>query len=162
MTVIGSNLFILGAQEAGHQTEKVFLRDKKVGYCTGCESCYSSHKCVQKDDMAEILGKILAFDVIVMATPVYFYTMDAQIKTLIDRTVPRYSEIIGKEFYFIVTAADTSKESMERTIDGFRGFTICLNGAQEKGVVYGVGAWRKGDIMGSPAMKEAYEMGKNV
>lgn len=112
--------------------------------------------------MAEILGKILAFDVIVMATPVYFYTMDAQIKTLIDRTVPRYSEIIGKEFYFIVTAADTSKESMERTIDGFRGFTICLNGAQEKGVVYGVGAWRKGDIMGSPAMKEAYEMGKNV
>lgn len=154
--------FVLGAKEAGHHTEKIFLRDKRIGYCTGCESCYISHKCVQKDDMAEILEKMLDADVVVMASPVYFYTMDAQMKTLIDRTVPRYEEITDKEFYFIVTAADTSKESMERTIDGFRGFTICLNGAQEKSILYGVGAWRKGDIIGSPAMKEAYEMGKNV
>ncbi|MHB8066147.1 MAG: flavodoxin family protein [Ruminiclostridium sp.] len=154
--------FLLGAQEAGNQTEKIFLRDKKIGYCTGCESCYISHKCVQKDDMAEILEKMIAADVIVMATPVYFYTMDAQIKTLIDRTVPRYEEITGKEFYFIVTAADSSKQSMERTLDGFRGFTVCLNGAKEKGVIYGVGAWRKGDIIGSTAMDQAYEMGKTV
>jgi multimeric flavodoxin WrbA len=112
--------------------------------------------------MAGILDKMLDADVIVMATPVYFYTMDAQMKTLIDRTVPRYEEITDKEFYFIVSAADTSKESLERTIDGFRGFTICLNGAKEKGVVYGVGAWRKGDIVGSVAMNQAYEMGKNV
>lgn len=154
--------FMLGAQEAGNQIEKIFLRDKKIGYCTGCESCYISHKCVQKDDMEEILGKMIATDVIVMATPVYFYTMDAQMKTLIDRTVPRYEEIVGKEFYFIVTAADSSKQSMERTLDGFRGFTVCLNGAKEKGVVYGVGAWRKGDIIGSTAMDQAYEMGKNV
>ncbi|GAB6172989.1 flavodoxin family protein [Paradesulfitobacterium aromaticivorans] len=154
--------FLLGAQEAGNQTEKIFLRDKKIGYCTGCESCYISHKCVQKDDMAEILEKMIAADVIVMATPVYFYTMDAQIKTLIDRTVPRYEEITGKEFYFIVTAADSSKQSMERTLDGFRGFTVCLNGAKEKGVIYGVGAWRKGDIIGSTAMDQTYEMGKTV
>jgi len=82
--------FLLGAKEAGNQTEKIFLRDQEIGYCTGCESCYISHKCVQKDDMAEILEKMIAADVIVMATPVYFYTMDAQMKTLIDRTVPRY------------------------------------------------------------------------
>jgi multimeric flavodoxin WrbA len=154
--------FMLGAQEAGNQIEKIFLRDKKIGYCTGCESCYISHKCVQKDDMEEILGKMIATDVIVMATPVYFYTMDAQMKTLIDRTVPRYEEITGKEFYFIVTAADRSKQSMERTLDGFRGFTLCLNDAKEKGVVYGIGAWRKGDIIGSTAMQQAYEMGKTI
>jgi multimeric flavodoxin WrbA len=154
--------FILGAQEAGHQTEKIFLRDQKIGYCTGCGVCNDTHACVQKDDMAGILDKMLDADVIVMATPVYFYTMDAQMKTLIDRTVPRYEEITDKEFYFIVSAADTSKESLERTIDCFRGFTICLNGAKEKGVVYGVGAWRKGDIVGSVAMNQAYEMGKNV
>ncbi|MDR3540294.1 MAG: flavodoxin family protein [Desulfosporosinus sp.] len=154
--------FMLGAKEAGNQTEKIFLRDKEIGYCTGCGTCYDTHKCVQKDDMAETLEKMIAADVIVMATPVYFYTMDAQMKTLIDRTVPRYEEITGKEFYFIVTAADTSKQFMERTLDGFRGFTFCLNGATEKGVVYGVGVWRKGDINGSPTMQQAYEMGKTV
>ncbi|MHB8075578.1 flavodoxin family protein [Desulfosporosinus fructosivorans] len=154
--------FLLGAQEAGNQTEKIFLGDKKIGYCTGCEVCYDTHKCVQKDDMVEILEKIIVADVIVMATPVYFCTMNAQMKTLIDRTVPRYEEITGKEFYFIVAAADSSKESMERTLEGFRGFTLCLNDAIEKGVVYGVGAWHKGDIHGSKAMHGANEMGKSV
>ena len=101
-------------------------------------------------------------DVIVMATPVYFYTMDAQMKTLIDRTVPRYTEITNKDFYFIVTAADTEKANMERTLEGFRGFIEdCLDGAVEKGIIYGVGAWQKGDIEKTPAMKEAYKMGEN-
>lgn len=102
-------------------------------------------------------------DVIVMATPVYFYTMNGQMKTLIDRTVPRYEEISGKDFYFIVAAADSSRANMEKTLEGFRGFTEdCLPGAKEKGVIYGTGAWNVGDIKGMPAMKEAYEMGKNV
>ncbi len=78
--------FMLGAKEAGNQAEEIFLRDKKIGYCTGCGSCYTSHKCVQMDDMAEVLEKMIAADVIVMATPVYFYTMSAQMKTPIDRT----------------------------------------------------------------------------
>lgn len=113
--------------------------------------------------MAEILDKMIKADVIVMATPVYFYTMDAQMKTLIDRTVPRYTEISDKDFYFIVTAADTDKSSLQRTIDGFRGFTEdCLPKTHEKGIIYGTGAWRVGDIKGSTAMEQAYEMGKNV
>jgi multimeric flavodoxin WrbA len=95
-----------------------------------------------------------------MATPVYFYTMCAQMKTVIDRTVARYTEITNKEFYFIVAAADNSKAAMERTIEGFRAFTSCLRGAKEKGVVYGTGAWQVGDILSSRAMKQAYEMGK--
>lgn len=154
--------FIQGAKEAGNQTEKIFLSEKSIGYCNGCGTCFSTYNCVTKDDMAEILEKMIDADVIVMATPVYFYTMDAQMKTLIDRTVPRYKEISNKEFYFIVSAADSSIQSMERTIDGFRGFTLCLNGAKEKGVVYGVGAWRKGDVIGSAAMNRAYELGKAV
>lgn len=83
-------------------------------------------------------------------------------KTLIDRTVPRYEEIPGKEFYFIVTTADSSKQAMERTLEGFRGFTSCLSGAKEKGIIYGTGAWNKGDIKGQPAKKQAYQMGKNA
>lgn len=54
------------------------------------------------------------------------------------------------------------KDELERTFEGFRGFTDCLPGAKEKGTIYGTGAWAKGEIKGSHAMKEAYEMGKNV
>ncbi len=112
--------------------------------------------------MAGILEKMVAADVIVMATPVYFYTMSAQMKTLIDRTCSRYAEINNKEFYFIVTAADKSKRAMERTMEGFRAFTSCLNGAKEKGVIYGVGAWNPGEIKNKPAMKDAFELGNSI
>ena len=155
--------FIRGAQESGNNAEKIFLASKNIEYCIGCGVCNTTHKCVQRDDMAEILDKMVEADVIVLATPVYFYTMDAQMKTLIDRTVPRYTEIQNKDFYFIVAAADTERKMMERTIEGFRGFTQdCLTGAREKGIIYGTGAWQAGEIKGTPAVKQAYEMGRNV
>ncbi len=129
----------------------------------GCGTCFNGGKsCPQKDDMAEVLEKMIAADVIVMATPVYFYTMAAQMKTLIDRTCSRYTEIRNKEFYFIMTAADGSKRAMERTLEGFRAFSSCLSGAKEKGVIYGTGAWNMGEIKGKPAMKEAHEFGKAI
>jgi multimeric flavodoxin WrbA len=152
--------FMEGASAAHHQVEKVVLAEKKINYCTGCYACRGNGKCAQKDDMAPILDSMVAADVIVLATPVYFYTMCAQMKTAIDRTVARYTEITGKDFYFIATAADSNKAAMERTIEGLRGFTACLPRAREKGVVYGAGAWEMGDIQSSPAMKQAYEMGK--
>jgi len=81
---------------------------------------------------------------------------------LIDRVYARYTEIKNKEMYFILTAADGRKQAMERTVEGFRGFTSCLSGAQEKGIIYGTGAWKAGDIEKHPAMKQAFEMGKNA
>lgn len=154
--------FARGAKEAGHEVEKIFINDKNINFCRGCGVCNTTHKCIQKDDMAEILDKMVSADVIVMATPIYFYTMNGQMKTLIDRTVPRYTEISNKDFYFIIAAADDNKANMQRALEGFRGFTEdCLDGAKEKGVVYGVGAWKAGEIKNSPAMQEAYEMGKN-
>lgn len=154
--------FKRGSAESGHQVEKIFLGDREINYCTGCGTCFDTGKCVQEDDMAEVLDKMIAADVIVMATPVYFYTMNGQMKTLIDRTCPRYAEISNKEMYFIMAAATSSKQSLERTLEGFRGFTSCLTGPQEKGVIYGTGAWKKGDIKGSKAMIQAYEMGEKV
>ena len=97
-----------------------------------------------------------------MATPVYFYSMSAQMKLLIDRTCSRYIEISGKDFYFILAAADDSVPAMERTLEGFRGFTSCLNDAKEKGVIYGVGAWHAGDVKKTPTFQQAYEMGKRI
>lgn len=156
--------FIKGAVTAGNEVEKVFLSDLKINYCTGCGVCNNTSRCVLTDDMKAVLDKMVAVDVIVLATPVYFYTMDAQLKTLIDRTVPRrYTEIKNKEFYYIVAAADTKTANMEKTIEGLRGFTLdCLDGTVEKGIIYGVGAWQKGEIRETAAFKQAYEMGTGV
>ncbi|MGN1031115.1 MAG: flavodoxin family protein [Butyricicoccaceae bacterium] len=155
--------FLQGAQDAGHQAETIFLRDKKIAYCTGCGTCSERGlPCPQKDDMAEILDKMIAADVLVLATPVYFYTMSAQLKTLIDRCCARYTEIRGKEFYFILTAADENVKEMQRTVESLRGFTYCLEDAREKGILYGLGAWRIGEIQKLPAMQQAYDMGKNI
>jgi multimeric flavodoxin WrbA len=155
--------FLSGAKESGNNVEKIFLRDMKINYCTGCGTCIDRKgKCSQKDDMTDILNKMVEADVIVMSTPVYFYTMCGQMKTLIDRTCARYTEVSNKQFYFIVTAADDSIHAMERTVEEFRGFTYCLDTPEEKAIIYGVGAWNKGEIKGMPAMEEAYERGKAV
>lgn len=155
--------FMRGTAEAGNEAEKIFLYDKTVHYCTGCSVC-SLHKkpCPQKDDAAGIIGKMLAADVIVMATPVYFYTMSAQMKTLIDRCCGLYTEMSNKEFYFIVTAAEEDTRLLERTVDTFRGFLDCLENPVVKGVVFGTGVWHIGEIKDKPAMREAYEMGKQI
>jgi multimeric flavodoxin WrbA len=111
--------------------------------------------------MKGLLEKMINADVIVLATPVYFYTMDGQLKTFIDRCVPRYTEISNKEFYFILSAADTEKGNLKPAIEGLRGFTRdCLDGTKEKGIIYGVGAWQAGEIKKSSVYQEAYEMGK--
>ncbi len=155
--------FAEGARENGNDVEKVFLADKNIAYCHGCGVCNTSHKCVQKDDMAEMLDKMANAEVIVFATPVYFYSMDGQMKTFIDRTVPRYTEFVNKDFYFILTAADTEKANLNRTMETFRGFTEdCLEGAKEAGIIYGTGAWQIGEIKNTPAYDEAYEMGRRV
>lgn len=157
------NQLMEGAQQAGHQVEKIFLKEKKINYCTGCGACYNrGNGCSQKDDMENMLNKMIDADVIVMATPVYFYTMNGQMKTFIDRTCSRYTEINNKEFYFIVTAADDDKALMTRTIEEFRGFLYCLEGATEKGIIYGTGAWQIGDIKNKPVMEEAYKIGVNI
>lgn len=154
--------FLLGAKAAGHETEKIQLGKKNLMPCLGCEACAKTGKCIQKDDMEEMLDKLVGADVIVLATPVYFYCMDAQLKMFIDRSLPRYQQIKDKKFYFIVTAADTSHQAMEATLEGMRGYTACLPGAEELGVIYGTGAWKKGEIQNLPVMEEAYAAGKNL
>lgn len=153
--------FMLGAREAGNQAEKINLQDMKINFCLGCMDCQSNGGvCVQKDDMAEILDKMVKADVLVMATPVYFYNMDAQLKALIDRTCPRYSEISNKKAYLIATSDDSGKEAMDVTVAGFRAFLACLDNVEEAGIIYGTGVRDRGDIKGKPQMTLAYKMGK--
>ena len=112
--------------------------------------------------MAEILNKIVQADVLVMATPIYFYNMDAQLKALIDRTCPQYTRISNKKAYLIATSDDSRKEAMDVAVAGFRAFLGCLENVEEAGIVYGTGVRDVGDVKGKPAMAIAYKMGKAV
>ena len=155
--------FAKGAQEAGNHVEKLRLAELHIDYCSACYACKRLGHCVKRDDMVMVVNKMKASDVIVLATPVYFYTMNAQLKTVIDRSLggAQTPGLENKEFYLIATAAD-GRAAMERTIDGIRGYLECLPGAKERGVIYGAGAWQLGDIQYNPAMREAYEMGKAI
>ena len=155
--------FARGAADAGNQVETIRVADKKIGYCRACYYCRSHNgECAIKDDMAEVLQKMIDADVLVLASPVYFYSIDAQLKAVIDRTVARWTGVKNKEFYYIVTCADSEKASAETTLACFRGYADCVEGAVEKGVIYGTGVYQKGEIKASPAMKAAYEAGRSV
>lgn len=155
--------FMRGAKESGNQVEKIFLRDKKINYCIACYYCEKSGgTCAIKDDMAEILEKIHLADLIVMSSPVYFYSIDAQMKALIDRCVAQWTKIKNKEFYYIMTAAEDSETVINCTLECFRGFAKCLDGSAEKGIIYAKGFYKPGEVKNSLKMLEAYEMGKNI
>lgn len=156
------NEFMRGAVDSGNQVEKIRVAEKKIGFCLGCYACKDSGKCAIEDDMAEVLQKIIDADVIVLASPVYFYSIDAQLKAVIDRTVARWLEVKDKEFYYIVTAADEEIISAQTTLACFRGYADCVEGAIEKGVICGMGVYEKGEIKNTDAYLKAYEMGKSV
>ncbi len=157
--------FVRGATEAGHEVEKIRLAEKNVGFCSGCYACQKLKRCFKDDDANALIEKMLSADVIVLATPVYFYSMDAQLKALIDRSVSRYDDFgrfKGTEFWLIITAADTSREMMSATLEGLRGFMRdCMDGSVERGVLYGTGAYGKGEVRSLPVFREAYEAGKS-
>ena len=154
--------FMRGAVESGNEVEKIRVAEKNIGFCTACCTCKDTGTCIIKDDVTEILQKMIDADVIVFASPVYFYSIDAQLKTLIDRTIARLPEIKDKEFYYIVTAADAELESAETPIACFRGYAKCVEGAKEMGIICGMGVNEKGEVRNTRAMPDAYERGKNV
>lgn len=156
------NEFAKGAEEAGNTVEIIRVAEKNIGYCKACYACRNTGECIIKDDMSEIMQKIIDCNVLVLASPVYFYSVDAQLKAVIDRTVARWTEVKNKELYYIVTAADTENESAKTTVDCFKGYADCIEGAKEKGVIYGMGNYEKGEVIGKSVMREAYEKGKQV
>jgi len=151
-----------GASESGNEVEKINLSDLKISPCVACYSCQKFGRCVKKDDMERVLNELIHADIIVLATPVYCYSMDAQMKIMIDRCLPRYQEIKDKDFYYIITAANPEHSAADETIAGLRGYLRCLPGANEKGIIYGTGTWDKGDVYRHPSFEKAYEVGKTI
>ena len=155
--------FARGAAEAGCGVEILRVTGKKIAGCLGCNGCYrNGGECVQKDDMAEVREKMLAADVIVLASPIYYYSMTAQMKAVIDRTFAFYQQLAGKTFYSIITCAATDASFTETMLAALRGFTCCVPNAKEGGVVLGIGAMEAGDVRGTAAMEEAYQLGRGI
>ena len=154
--------FIEGAKK-NNEIEYISLSNKKIGYCVACQYCkMHDGKCVIEDDMTEIFESMKKSDVIVLASPVYFYSITAQMKTLLDRTYCDWMKLKNKELYFLMTSADDTDTVMDTALACFRGWEKCLDHPVEKGVIYGKGAGMPGDIKTKDAYKEAYEMGKGV
>jgi len=154
--------FMRGAKGAGHHAEKIRLEEMDINYCTGCCSCIGGKgSCAQQDDMAELHEKLLAADVLVLASPVYFRSFNAQMKTFIDRVCPIYGRINDKDVYFIVAAAG-GKLPVDSAVESFRVFTGCLSGIREKGVISVTGVWDEGGVKGTKAITQAYEAGLNA
>lgn len=155
--------FMKGALEAGNEVEKILVAGKDIAPCHACYYCRSHQgACSIKDDMAEVLKKMIDADVIVLSSPVYFYSISAQLKAVIDRTVARWLEVKNKEFYYIMTAAEESDNVMDTTLACFRGYADCVEGAVEKGIIYGKGVYERREILDKPQMQQAYLMGKSI
>ena len=97
---------IKGAQDAGHEVEKISLKGKKLQFCIGCLGCQKTQECVLKDDAVWIAEKVKNADTLVFATPIYYYEMSGQMKTLLDRLNPLYpSDYRFRKVYMLMTAA---------------------------------------------------------
>lgn len=154
--------FRKGAVEAGHCVNLIRLADKNIHFCRACDACMkNSGTCILKDDMQYILEQFQQADVIVLATPVYFYGICAQMKTFIDRTYPIWQKLGKKEVYYIVSAG-LDKKIIERSLGDLDGFVEHLEAYTIKGRLYATDAMEAGKIFGTPIIDEAYQMGKNV
>lgn len=158
-----SDKFIKGAAEAGHNVEKINLSDKTISFCKGCLACQKTQKCVINDDAREIAEKVLNTDILVFATPIYYYSVSGQLKTLIDRLNPLYSaDYKFRKVYLIATAAEDEKETIKGTVTAVKGFVDCFEKSTLAGVIFAGGVNMPGEIKGHPALIEAYNTGKSL
>lgn len=154
--------FFRGAKDAGNDVTIISLRDKQIGFCRGCLACQKTGRCIIYDDVPAIEAQVLAADVVVWATPVYYYEMSGQMKTLIDRLNPMYpKDYAFRDVYFLATAAEDEAHVPERAIAGLTGWIDCYDKASLKGTVFCGGVNDAGDIAGNTKLQEAYEMGKH-
>lgn len=159
--------FAKGAMEAGVEVEKINLNDYNILPCLACEYCrHHDNQCIRKDDSNQVIQKMIDADIWLLASPVYFYSISSQMKLLIDRMFAREYEIRNakkrKDVYYLITSGSPDYDQMTGTIESLRGFIKVLKTVDEKGIIYGTGAFLLGDAKKHVAFNQAYEMGKAV
>lgn len=166
----GSNSDILarecekGAKEAGHDVELISLKGKDIKYCIGCLSCQNTGSCVLTDDVADIMSKVKEAEVIVYATPIYYYEMCGQMKTLLDRMNPIFSaDYSFRDIYMIATAAEDEETAFDKAYNGLQGWVDCFEKATLKEIVTGGGIEDANDAPNhAEVLQKAYELGKGI
>lgn len=159
-----ADCFIKGAGEKGHNVEKITLIDKNIQFCKGCLVCQQMKPCIMDDDANEIVNKMKKADIVVFATPIYFYEMSGQMKTLIDRTNPLFvQDYQFRDIYLIATCADKGENSIDCAVKGLQGWIECFENTKLTGVIKGLGIDQYGDVkIHEDVMKEAYLLGKII
>ncbi len=155
---------IAGAKDAGHEAEHVSLKGKEVKFCVGCLACQKTQKCVLKDDAAEIAEKVKNADTLVFVTPIYYYGMCGQMKTLLDRLNPLYpSDYRFRKVYLLTTAAEDEANVPEKAVSGLQGWVDCFEKAALAGTLFCGGITDPGEASGKKdAQDQAYQFGKAI
>lgn len=156
--------FERGAKDAGNEVEFVSLIGKKIDFCIGCLTCQLTQECVIKDDANEIAEKVKNADVVVYATPVYYYEMSGQMKTLIDRMNCLFpSDYKFRDVYLLAASAEDEESAMDGAVKGVQGWVDCFEKANLASVIRGTGLTETGEAKkDEEILKKAYEMGKRV
>ena len=155
--------FAAGAKAAGNEVEFITLRGKEIKFCVGCLACQKTGACVFKDDVPAIMESVLNADVVCWATPIYYYEMSGQMKTLIDRMNAMYpKDYRFRDIYLLATATEDEEYVPERAIEGLTGWIDCYPKSRLAGLLFCGGVSMPRDIDGNSKLQEAYEMGKNV
>ena len=155
--------FAEGAKAAGNQVELISLRGKEIKFCVGCLACQKLGACVIKDDVPAIMEQVLNADVVCWATPIYYYEMSGQMKTLIDRMNAMFpKDYKFRDIYLLTTAAEDEAETPKRAEAGLTGWIDCYPKSHMAGTLFCGGVTMPCDINGNSKLQEAYELGKNV
>ena len=155
--------FAKGVQAAGNQVETVYLREKQVGFCKGCLACLNLGHCVIQDDAVEIAAKMHDADVLVFATPVYYYCVSGQLKTMLDRANPLFdTDYAFTKAYLLAAAAEDAPETFAGTEKAVQGWVDCFPRCALVGTVFAGGVNGVGEIAGHIVLEQAYQMGKEV
>ena len=155
---------IAGATDAGHEVEHIGLKGKNLQFCRGCLACQRTQKCVLKDDANTIAEKVLAADTLVFVTPIYYYEMSGQMKTLLDRLNPLYpSDYRFRNVYMMSVAAEDELHTPDNAFNGLRGWVACFEKASFAGSLFCGGINDPGEAAGrNDAQERAYDYGRGL
>lgn len=154
------------AEGAGknNTVEMISVADYKVNPCIGCNSCFTreANQCFQKDDMAEIYKKLKIADVLVIASPVYFYGISAELKAIIDRLhTPMRNEFQIKKLALLLVGAATLPELFDAIKLQYQ-LALDFFHLEDAGMVLVRGVKDIGDIKETKALEEAFNLGNSI
>ena len=155
---------IAGARDAGHAVEHVSLKGKTIRFCIGCLACQKTQQCALKDDAVGIAEKVKNADTLVFATPIYYYGMSGQMKTLLDRMNPLYaSDYRFRRVYMLSTATEDEETTPVKAVNGLQGWVDCFEKAELAGSLFCGGISDPGEAAAKTSeLDEAYRFGRSL